>query len=318
MIGYVSKAFFHTLAGSRTLKQLASRYGLRHPTSFARRFIAGETIEDAIEAARRIESAGMSETLDLLGESVRTMAEADAATRGYLSVIDRVVKARIGRNISLKLTQLGLTVDRATCVDNLRRILDAAAAHEFFVRVDMENSPYTQVTLDVFETVWQQGYHNVGIVLQSCLKRSLRDASRMIEIGARVRLVKGAYQEPKSVAYQRKSDVDAAFVEIMRLLLERGQYPAIATHDPEMITAARRFAASRSVGSDRFEFQMLYGVRRDLQAYLRKAGHLVRVYVPFGREWFPYFMRRLGERPANVGFVIRSVVREGRTHSLPA
>ena len=154
------------------------------------------------------------------------MAEADAATRAYLAMIDRIVDAGIGRNVSLKLTQLGLTIDRATCVDNLRRILDAAAAHDFFVRVDMENSPYTQVTLEVFETMWQQGYRNAGIVLQAYLRRSAADAARMNALGARVRLVKGAYQEPKTVAYQRKADVDAQFVEIMQLLLEQGNYPA--------------------------------------------------------------------------------------------
>jgi len=312
MIGYVSKAFFHALAGSRTLKHLASQYGMRRPNSFARRFIAGETITEAIPVAHAIESAGLAQTLDLLGESVGSMAEADAATRAYLAMIEQIVAAGIGRNISLKLTQLGLTIDRATCVDNLRRILDAGSAHDFFVRVDMENSPYTQVTLDVFETMWQQGYRNAGIVLQSYLKRSGADAARMIEIGARVRLVKGAYQEPKAVAYQRKEEVDAAFVEIMQLLLERGHDPAIATHDPDMLSATRAFAARRGLPADRYEFQMLYGVRRDLQAELRDAGYRVRVYVPFGREWFPYFMRRLGERPANVGFVIRGLLREGR------
>lgn len=312
MIGYVSKAFFHTLAGSPTLKKLASQYGMRRPNSFARRFIAGETIGEAIGVARTIESAGLTHTLDLLGESVSSMAEADGATRAYLAMIDNIVAAGIGRNISLKLTQLGLTIDRATCVDNLRRILDVGGAHDFFVRVDMENSPYTQVTLDVFETMWQQGYRNAGIVLQSYLRRSADDAARMIELGARVRLVKGAYQEPKAVAYQRKEDVDAAFVEIMQLLLERGTDPAIATHDPDMLAATRAFAATRRLPADRYEFQMLYGVRRDLQAELRDAGYRVRVYVPFGREWFPYFMRRLGERPANVGFVIRGLLREGR------
>jgi proline dehydrogenase len=310
MIGYVSRAFFHTLAGSRTLKQLASRYGMRSPNSFARRFIAGETLDDAITAARGIEAAGMTETLDLLGEGVSTMAEADRATRQYLGIFDRIVAAGIGRNISLKLTQLGLTIDRATCVDNLRRILDAAGARDFFVRVDMENSPYTQVTLDVFETIWQQGYRNAGIVLQAYLKRTADDAARMNTIGARVRLVKGAYQEPRSVAFQRKTDVDAAFVEIMQLLLEQGNHPAIATHDPDMIAATCKYAATRGIPSERYEFQMLYGVRRDLQADLRRRGHSVRVYVPFGREWFPYFMRRLGERPANIGFVIRGLLRE--------
>ena len=315
MIGYVSRVFFHTLAGSRALKQLASHYGMRSPSSFARRFIAGETIDEAIAAARGIEAAGMTETLDLLGESVGTMAEADAATRAYLGIFDRIVAADIGRNISLKLTQLGLTIDRATCVDNLRRILDGAGARDFFVRIDMENSPYTQVTLDVFETIWQLGYRNAGIVLQAYLKRTADDAARMNAIGARVRLVKGAYREPKSVAFQRKPDVDAAFVTMMQLLLDQGNQPAIATHDPDMIAATRKYAAARGIPPARYEFQMLYGVRRDLQSELRNRGYGVRVYVPFGREWFPYFMRRLGERPANVGFVIRGLLGERRTRA---
>jgi proline dehydrogenase len=310
MIAQVSKAFFQALAASQGLKQLASRYGMRQPDSFARRFIAGETVDEAIAAARTLESAGFTQTLDMLGESVATMSEADTATRAYLKLIDRIVGAGIGRNISLKLTQLGLTVDRATSVDNLRRILDSAATHDFMVRVDMENSQFTQVTLEIFETMWQQGYRNAGIVLQSYLPRSLADAQRLIELGARVRLVKGAYNEPKGVAYQAKADVDAAFVEIMKRLLVRGNYPAIATHDPAMIAATRNFAAAQEIAEDRYEFQMLYGVRRDLQASLLARGHRVRVYVPFGREWFPYFMRRLGERPANVGFVLKGILRE--------
>jgi proline dehydrogenase len=311
MIQTVSKTFFHVLAGSDQLKGLASKYGMRNDRSFARRFIAGETIEEAIAAARPIEQAGMTQTLDLLGESVASIAEADVATRVYLEVIDKIVAAGIGRNISLKLTQLGLTIDRATCVDNLRRILDAAGKHEFFVRIDMENSPFTQVTLDVFETMWQQGYRNAGVVLQSCLPRSVKDARRMNELGARVRLVKGAYKEPRAVAYQDKAQVDAAYVELTRLLLSEGKYPAIATHDPAMIEAARAHAAAKGIAPDRFEFQMLYGIRRDLQAQLTADGFRVRVYVPFGREWFPYFMRRLGERPANIGFVIRGILSEG-------
>ena len=239
MIGHVSRAFFHTLAGSQTLKRVASRYGMRSPDSFARRFIAGETIEEAIAAVRAIEASGLAHTLDLLGESVRTMTEADTATRAYLTLFDRMVAAGIGRNVSLKLTQLGLTIDRATCVDNLRRILDGGGAHDFFVRVDMEESSYTQVTLDVFETMWQQGYRNVGIVLQAYLRRSATDAARMNELGARVRLVKGAYQEPPTVAYQRKPDVDAAFVEIMRELLTRGTCPALASHEDLLSHAGR-------------------------------------------------------------------------------
>jgi proline dehydrogenase len=310
MIGYVSKAFFHSLAGSQFLKRVASRYGMRDRNSFARRFIAGETIDEAIPAGRSIEAAGLMLTLDLLGESVATIPEADAATRSYLGVIERIVSSGIERNISLKLTQLGLSIDRATCVDNLRRILDVAARHAFFVRVDMEDSPFTQVTLDIVDTVWQLGYRNVGTVLQSYLRRSLGDAKRLNEMGVRIRLVKGAYKEPRSVAFQQKAEVDASFVEIMKVLLASGAYPAVATHDPVMIEATKVFATERKIPADRYEFQMLYGIRRDLQSQLLSEGYRVRVYVPFGREWFPYFMRRLGERPANIGFVIRGLLSE--------
>jgi proline dehydrogenase len=310
MIAHVSKAFFQALAASQGLKHLASRYGMRKPDSFARRFIAGESVEEAIAAARRLEAAGLMQTLDMLGESVSSMAEADTATRSYLALIDQIVAAGVGRNVSLKLTQLGLTVDRATCVDNLRRILDRAAAHDVFVRVDMEDSSFTQVTIEIFETMWQQGYRNAGIVLQSYLPRSRADALRLIALGARVRLVKGAYNEPRAVAYQDKADVDAAFVDIMKLLLAGGAYPAVATHDPAMIAATRTFASERGIAADRYEYQMLYGVRRDLQRRLTADGYRVRVYVPFGREWFPYFMRRLGERPANIGFVFKAILRD--------
>jgi proline dehydrogenase len=310
MLDRLSRAFFHALASSGAMKRLASKYGMRQPTGFARRFIAGETIDEAIAAARRIRASGMTLTLDYLGESVATIAEADAATRAYLAVVERMIGADVDRNISLKLTQLGLTIDRATCVDNLRRILEAAAPHDFFVRVDMENSPFTEATLEIFGTMWQQGYRNAGIVLQSYLPRSLDDARRLNRLGARVRLVKGAYKEPKAVAFQSKAEVDAAFVDIMKLLLVEGTYPAIATHDPVLIAATRAFATDRRIPASNYEFQMLYGVRRDLQAQLVADGYRVRVYVPFGREWFPYFMRRLGERPANVGFVIRGLLRD--------
>ncbi len=283
---------------------------MRRPHSFARRFIAGETVEEAVDAARAIEAGGLMQTLDMLGESVATMAEADFATRQYLTLMERIVASGIGRNLSLKLTQLGLTVDRATCVDNLRRILDGAGARDFFIRVDMEDSPFTQVTLDIFETMWQQGYRNVGIVLQSYLPRSVADARRMNELGARVRLVKGAYKEPRKIAYKNRAAVDAAFVEIMQVLLTEGTYPAIATHDANMIAATRAFALKRGIAPDRYEYQFLHGIRRDLQTELAARGYRVRIYVPFGGEWFPYFMRRLGERPANIGFVVRSILRE--------
>jgi len=286
---------------------------MRGERSFGRRFIAGETVDEAIAAARTLQANGLHVTLDYLGESVATIAEADVATRAYAALIEQIAKAGVERNLSLKLTQLGLTIDRATCVDNLRRILDAAAGHEFFVRIDMEDSSFTSVTLEIFETMWQQGYRNAGVVLQSCLHRSEEDARRMNALGARVRLVKGAYKEPRSVAYQSKTEVDASFLRIMRLLLSEGTYPAIATHDPAMIDATRAFARERGLAADRFELQMLYGIRRDLQMSLTRAGIRVRVYVPFGREWFPYFMRRLGERPANIAFVIRSLLRERDT-----
>ena len=305
-----SKAFFYFLSRNTALKRLASKYGMATPESFARRFIAGETVEEAIHDARVLQSRGMLLTLDYLGESVSTTEEAAAATREYVRLIDVIVASGIERNISLKLTQLGVDVDRATCVDNLRRILDPARRDGFFVRIDMENSPYTDVTFEVFETLWQQEYRNVGLVLQSALQRTEKDVRRMIELGARVRLVKGAYKEPPSVAYQQKADVDAAFRRLMHLLLDHGTYPAIATHDEALIADTCAYAAERNIGRDRFEFQMLYGIRRDLQARLVADGHRMRIYLPFGKQWFPYFMRRLGERPANVGFVLRALLRE--------
>lgn len=311
MLDSVSKAFFHTLAGSRTLKRMASHYGVRQDGGgFARRFVAGESIEEAIAAARAIQASGMRLTLDLLGESVRTTAEADAATREYLRVIERIAESGIERNVSLKLTQLGLDVDRATCVDNLRKILEKAGALGFFVRVDMENSPYTELTLSIFETLWQHEYRSIGVVIQSALHRSGEDVRRVNRLGARVRLVKGAYKEPRAVAYQHKAEVDGAFLGLMEVLLKEGVSPAIATHDERMIEATKAFAARKRIEKDRYEFQMLYGIRRDLQHALAAQGYRVRIYTPFGREWFPYFMRRLGERPANVGFVLRGLMRE--------
>ncbi len=282
---------------------------MRKPTSFARRFIAGETVAEAIDAARAIEARGLQQTLDYLGEGIGTLAAAEAAANAYLQVIDAILASKIGRNLSLKLTQLGLDVDRATAVDNLRRILDHAEG--FFVRIDMENSPYTDVTLDIFETLWLQGYRQIGVVLQADLYRTERDIRRIIALGARIRLVKGAYVESKRLAYPKKADVDAAYLRLLEVLLLEGNYPAVATHDPVMIDRTKRLVAGHAIGPDRFEFQMLYGVRRDVQAALMKEGYRVRVYIPFGRQWFPYFMRRLGERPANLRFVLRSVIREG-------
>jgi proline dehydrogenase len=310
MLDAVPKAAFSFLAGSPSLKRAASRYGMRRADSFARRFVAGETVDDAIEAARAIEASGLMVTMDLLGESVASAAQSQQATAAYISLVEQMAQAGVTRNISLKLTQLGLDVDRATCVDNLRRVLDRAQGDGFFVRIDMEGAAYTEQTLQIFETIWSIGYRNVGVVLQSYLMRTAADLPRMIALGARIRLVKGAYREPKEVALQKKTAVDAAYVDFLTPLLKDADHPAIATHDPVMIDAAKRAAEQAGRRKDQFEFQMLYGIRRDLQAQLHAEGYCVRIYVPFGREWFPYFMRRLGERPANVSFVLRSLLSE--------
>ena len=306
-----SKAFFYALSRSALLKRVASRYGLATSASFASRFIAGETIEAAVEASRRLQAQGLLITLDHLGEGVKTLEEAADATREYVRLMEIIDASGIERNISLKLTQLGIDVDRATCVDNLRRILERAARHQFFVRIDMENSRYTAMTLDIVETLWEQQCRNLGVALQAYLHRTEQDVRRMNALGVRVRLVKGAYKEPAAIACQRKAEVDAAFVRLAHELLDAGTSPAIATHDAGALEDVRAYAAARGVPNDRFEFQFLYGIRRDLQASLASAGYRVRVYVPFGRDWFPYFMRRLGERPANLGFVLKALLREG-------
>jgi proline dehydrogenase len=306
MLDATAKALFHGLAQVPTLQRLASKYGMA-PGGFARRFIAGETIDEAIGAVGDLPGKGLHLTLDYLGESVSSAAAAAAVAADYVSIIGKIVDSGIERNVSLKLTQLGLDVDRATAVDNMRRILEPADANGFFVRIDMENSPYTEATLEIVDTLWRQGHTNLGTVIQSYLKRSAGDIQRLNASGVRVRLVKGAYKEPKGIAYQKKTEVDAAYVDLMHTLLDEGTYPAIATHDPDMIEATKTYAKSKGYANDRFEFQMLYGIRRDLQMSLVKEGYRVRVYVPFGQQWYPYFMRRLGERPANVAFVLRGI-----------
>ena len=310
MIEPLSRALFHTLAASATVKRLASRYGMREGR-FARRFIAGERVGDALAAARALAERGIGCTLNHLGEAVAAAPAARAAADDYVNVVEDAREAGLACQISVKLTQLGLGVDPDACEANLRRVL-AAASDGRFVRIDMEQSRWVEPTLDLFERVWRDGHRNVGVVLQAYLYRTADDLARVNALGARVRLCKGAYQEPPSVAWPRKADVNASFVRLMQSLLEDGVDPAFATHDPEMIAATRARARDLGLGPERFEFQMLFGVRRDLQARLVDQGHRVRVYVPFGSEWFPYFMRRLGERPANVLFVLRSLFHEGR------
>jgi proline dehydrogenase len=301
----LSRTTFSVLASSGLLKRAASHYGMRYPDSFARRFVAGETLEEAIAAVRRLEAEGLTVTIDRLGEKVEAREAALAAMRAYISVMKLIADAGVTRNLSIKLTQIGLDVDRATCIDNLRRLLDIADQLSFFVRVDMEGSAYTELTLDVIESVWSLGSRNLGAVVQAALRRSATDVARLTALGVRVRLVKGAYREPKDVAFQHREEIDDQFRQLSHVLLAKGVYPAIATHDEALIAETRRQAEALGVARDAYEFQFLYGIRRDLQRSLVNDGHPVRIYVPFGAEWFPYFMRRLGERPENVMFVLR-------------
>lgn len=278
---------------------------------FARRFVPGETAAEAVVAARELNATGMTCSLDILGESVTDESEARATTEAYLELLDRIRDERLDSHVSLKLTALGLDIDRDMCVANLRTIVERAAALGTFVRIDMESSDYTEVTLSIFEQGLQPSYpSNVGIVLQSALRRTTQDVEHAIRTSARVRLCKGAYKEPATVAYPDKADVDAAYVRQLKRLLDAGNYPGLATHDEAMIDAALRHVQENGIPRERFEFQMLYGIRRDLQERLVQDGYNVRVYVPFGSQWYPYLMRRLAERPANVAFIAGNLVRE--------
>jgi proline dehydrogenase len=278
---------------------------------FAARFVAGETITTAVEAVRDLNRRKITATLDLLGESISREADAANARDIYLQMLDQIASSGVDSNVSLKLTQMGFDISEELCLANMTRILEKAKALGTFVRLDMEGSAYTQKTLDFFtDKLFPQYGAHVGVVIQSCLRRSEQDIEQLIEMKARVRLCKGAYLEPAEVAFPDKADVDRNFRILMERLLERGNYPGIATHDPAMISHARRFVAERGLEASRYEFQMLYGVRRDLQDQLRTAGFNMRVYVPFGTQWYPYLMRRLAERPANIFFILGNVVRE--------
>ena len=312
MFESISRALFLSASKNRLLKQGVSRYGMRGRHSFAWRFIGGESLDDVMATLHTLGHQGFSHTLNRLGEHVTSRDAARTATAEYLETVDKVGLAGLSCKISIKLSQIGLEIDPDYCVENLRTILIAAKHHGGFVRIDMEGSALVDHTLQIFERVWADGHRNVGVVLQSYLYRTAADLQRVLDLGARVRLVKGAYNEQSDIAYPQKVDVDAAFLRLAHRLLAESSTPAFATHDPRMITAIQAFAQDQGIGSDAFEFQMLYGVRRDLQTSLLAAGYGVRVYVPFGSEWFPYFMRRLAERPANVGFVIRSVLYEQR------
>jgi proline dehydrogenase len=303
----VVRSFFLFLSRRKRLRKWMETSPLAK--RLATRFVAGDTLDEALAVARRVGSEGIAITLDHLGESVASLAEAAAARDVYLQALSALHEAGIEGNVSLKLTQFGLDFSYDQCRANVEQLVRRAASLDGFVRVDMESSHYTQRTLDLVAGLHAR-YRAVGVVVQACLYRSRNDIEELCARAIRVRLCKGAYLEPASLAYPRKSDVDRNFVELMELLLRRGSYPAIATHDENIIRQTEAYAAGRKIPRDAFEFQMLYGIRRDLQRRLASEGYRLRLYVPFGMAWYPYYMRRLAERPANVFFMARNLFRQ--------
>ena len=297
------------LSHRRGLQRFVTRGKLT--SSLAYRFVAGDRLDDAVRVVTDVNRRGFTSSLDHLGENVIEEKAARVATEDYLAAFERIATERLNANVSVKLTQLGLDISPDLCTELLTRILQRAQQLDNFVRVDMEGSAYTQRTLDLVLALHER-YPNCGVVLQSYLHRTVDDVVRANAARVRVRLVKGAYDEPPEVAFAKKADVDARFEAEMQQLLVDGIYPAIATHDDRLVEATRRFARERDIAADRFEFQMLYGIRRDLQERLLREGYRVRIYVPYGTEWYPYLMRRLAERPANLLFIVRSLIRERR------
>ncbi len=291
-----SKSFAHWVTSNDRTRRMA------------RRFVPGETLDEAVAAARDCNNQGMLASLDYLGENVASSADAQRARDAYLEIFDRIARENLQANVSCKLTQLGLDLSVEFCEGLVCSIVEHAAAHNSFLRVDMEGSVYTQRTVELVKRV-RARHPAVGAVIQSCLYRSPGDIADLLAYGCRIRLCKGAYKEPPEVAFPKKKDVDASYIKLMRLLLPSGVYHGIATHDPAMIASTIRFAATNQIPKDAFEFQMLYGVRTDLQRRLVNDGYRLRIYIPYGRDWFPYFMRRLAERPANVAFFARNLVR---------
>ena len=273
---------------------------------FSARFIAGSNLDQAMAVCRELNSEGIGVTLDVLGESISSVEEAGAARDAYLRTLSAIHEKDIQGNVSLKLTQFGLDLSGEVCCANVSQLVEKAAGLNGFVRIDMESSDYTGRTLQLVCDLHDK-YRAVGTVIQAYLYRSKGDIEMLNERGIRVRLCKGAYLEAAGVAFPKKEQVDANYIELMRLLLDKGTYPAIATHDEKMIAATKAYAESRQISRDAFEFQMLYGIRRDLQRQLAKEGFRVRVYVPYGEAWYPYYMRRLAERPANVLFILRNL-----------
>jgi proline dehydrogenase len=299
-----------------TLLKLSESPGFAHWVTsngatrrMARRFVAGETLDEAIAAARRCTELGMLASLDYLGENVSTTTDAQRARDAYLEIFERIAKEKLNANVSCKLTQLGLDLSAEFCEGLVLSVVERAAGYDNFLRVDMEGSIYTQRTIELVKRVRSRS-PAVGTVIQAYLYRSERDIQDLLAYGCRIRLCKGAYKESEEVAFERKKEVDGNFVRLMHLLLSSGFYHAIATHDPHMLGETIRWAAAKGISKHDFEFQMLYGVRTDLQRRLVEGGYRMRVYIPYGRDWFPYFMRRLAERPANLGFLLRNYFRK--------
>jgi len=306
------------LANRRPVYRLVMQHDLLR--GLTQRYVAGEELADGIVVAQTLNTQGLLVSLDHLGESVTDLDSARRAVAAYLDALEAIAAEQVEGNISLKLTQLGLDLSRELCVVHLRQILERARALNTFVRIDMESSAYTQRTLDVHQQLWHEGFRNVGIVLQAYLYRTAADVERAIQIGVQARLCKGAYLEPARVAFANKAEVDANYARLLERVLIAGNHPAIATHDERLINRALEIAQANQVSPEKFDFEMLFGVRRDLQLRLVAAGYRVRVYLPYGEEWYPYLVRRLAERPANLGFFVRALVSEalaGRRNGHP-
>jgi proline dehydrogenase len=296
------------LSRQEGLKDFAGRF--RPFKKLTTRFVAGETIDEAVAAIREINAEGCSASFDHLNESVANPAEAEAEVKEYLQILSRINETGINSNVSIKLTQFGLELDTEHAYKNARTVVADAARRGNFVRVDMEASNVTQQTIDIYKRLRAEfGLNDVGIVLQSSLRRTYADAQELVKLPARIRICKGAYHEPPEVAFPDKKDVNENYVRVIQLLLSSGIYHGIATHDPKMIEATIEFSQREGIPKEAFEFQMLYGVRRDLQRQLAKDGYSMRVYVPYGKHWYPYFMRRLAERPANIWFVLKNLLK---------
>ncbi len=290
------------------LKDFATRFGFFK--RLTTRFVAGEDIDETVAAIRQINADGCTASFDHLNESVASAEETRAEVREYLNILKVIDETGIRSNVSIKLTQFGLKLDPELAYQNARTVVEDAARRGTFVRIDMEGSDVTQITIDIFKRLRAEfGLNDVGIVLQSYLRRTYDDAVDILKIPARIRICKGAYNEPAEVAFPDKKDTDENYVRVMQLLLSSGIYHGIATHDPKMINATIRYAREQGIGKEAFEFQMLYGVRRNLQRQLAKDGYNMRVYVPYGKHWYPYFMRRLAERPANIWFVLKNLLK---------